>query len=188
MEYYMVNFRLQVITVPGKYNGKALLNDFRRIVKNNQEQVRRDLKKTVSTWTKKPKFFVRSVRDPNNLEIIAGTENELYQMLDRGTEPHEIKASTNKFLRFNPNAYTPKSTPKFIGSNTGGFAGTGETFAKKVMHPGTEPRLWVFTISEKVKSKLETDLEQKLGTWVTIRHRNARAQQKVAGLGRRLGG
>ena len=180
----VVAFRLQIITVRGKYNGKALAKDLLRELKNAQQQVRRDLKATVETWEIKPKFSVKKGRDPETLEIFAGTDSELYRMLNDGTEAHRINPKVGTFLKFNFTGYTAKTTPNLLKSKAGGFIGTDTTFSSGVDHPGTEPRLWVETAAARVAKRLRTNLKVEMLVWArteNIKLRNRQKRRRLVG-------
>ena len=179
----VVAFRLQAIFVKGKYDGKALSKALLRELRNSQEQVRRDLKATVKTWEIQPKFFVRRGSDSETLEIIAGTESDLYRMLNDGTEAHTITPKTGKFLKFNISGYIPKTTPSLLKSRSGGFVGDTTTFSTGVTHPGTEPRLWVETAAARVEKRLRTNLKVEMLVWAkteNIKKLNAQKRRRLA--------
>ncbi len=157
-----------IIARGGEYDGKKLVKELEKQLRVIQGSVRYRLMKTVDTWEKKPKFFVRKSRNSNSLEIDAGTENELWGMLDLGTEPHTIQGKQG-VLAF-PTGYTAKTQPRVLGSSGGGFANLNPLFRDQVHHPGTKARQWTLTIADEVRRKYAPVMQDVILEWVEDTH------------------
>lgn len=107
-----------------------------------------DFEKTTTTWSKQPDWTIKEQRDG----YLVGTENKIWNMLDRGTRAHRIVARRAKRLRFS-SGFSAKTRPGFVGSQAGGSSG-GPVFAQSVQHPGTTARSWSKLISSKYKVQL----------------------------------
>lgn len=106
--------------------------------------VKVDFEVTTATWSDKPSFTVE-VTSP--YERVVSTGDEVYTMLNDGTDPHEIRPKNGKFLRFR-GPFQAKTVPNQISSGPGS-KGTNITFSRGVRHPGTKPRRWDTAIAKK---------------------------------------
>ena len=151
-----------------------MLNELRKVGRND---IRADFNATVATWVKKPKFEVHpsaagnvlgiSIRpDDMPIEGYSGdathddaSPGRIWDWIDRGTGsevgrkkyPIEVKDETKELCL--PAFYTPKTTPKFVGSGPGG-EGKSHPSGKKVLHPGIKPRLWTEEIAKQWTEKM----------------------------------
>lgn len=117
-----------------------------------------DFKATTATWKHKVAFTKIVSIEPSPIEILVGTDDEIYRYVDEGTRPHLIFAKNAKVLAF-PSAYSAKTAPRVIGSQAGG--GSGPTlFRPYVEHPGTEARQFDQTIRDKWDPKFKRAMEQ----------------------------
>lgn len=92
---------------------------------------------------------------------IVGTEDEVFQYVDEGTEPHTIAPKPGKALRFYAGG-APKSTPHIIGSNPG-RRGSQLVFTRKpVQHPGTEAREFTEAIHTKWQDQLPALMQDEI--------------------------
>lgn len=152
------------------YDGKESLKELEKQLRAIQESTRYRFQKTVATWKKKPKFFVRKYKTGNVMGIDAGTENELWGMLDRGTEEHTIRGRRG-VLQIRGGMYTPKTQPGLMSSSSGGFAEEADPFYRdEVHHPGTEARGWTGIITQTLERKLSSILQDVLVDWVDDVH------------------
>lgn len=106
-----------------------------------------DFESTTATWDTKPTFTTKPQKDG----IKVGTDDDIWNMLNAGTKPHDIVASKIA-LRF-PGASTAKTRPGFIGSQAGGARGA-PIFRKRIRHPGTKARGWSKLIAKKWQSRI----------------------------------
>jgi hypothetical protein len=91
---------------------------------------------------------------------MVGTENDIWNMLDKGTRAHKIIARRAKRLRFG-SGFSAKTRPGFVGSQSGGTSG-GPVFAQSVMHPGTTARGWSKLIAAKYKVQMQRYISQRI--------------------------
>lgn len=108
----------------------------------------KDFQATTETWQHGVEFTQKKQKDG----ILIGTKDDVWNMLDKGTRPHDIVAKKIA-LRFPGGPYRAKTRPGFIGSQQGGSSG-GPVFRRKVHHPGTAPRGWSTIIAKKWRSRL----------------------------------
>lgn len=101
-----------------------------------------DFKVTTQTWKDKPTFTIERKAGYRKIS----TDDRIYGYVNFGTKPHLIRAK-KRFLSFR-GGYRAKTTPRIIGSTTGGASGK-PLFAKVVHHPGTKARAFDEAIKDK---------------------------------------
>lgn len=114
-----------------------------------------DENKIVATWKRKVRFEKR-VTAGLTVNLRVWTDDDIYNMLDKGTRRHPIPKHPlppGRFLAFPGGKYRAKSKPRFIGSMPGGTSGKTE-FRKQVMHPGTKPRKWTEELFKRWRSRI----------------------------------
>jgi hypothetical protein len=128
---------------------KELLGDpgkIKRVLQNamkmSGEAVRVDFEVTTQTWNKQPKFEVKA----SWKQVTVGTNDWLYNLLDKGTPARIIRPVNAKALRF-PGKWRAKTVPGQIRSRKG--SSSGVRFAKFVRHPGIAARDFDETIAKK---------------------------------------
>jgi len=126
-------------------------------------QVRKEFERTTKTWEHKPKFVeIISLTGPGPT-ILVGTDDKVYQWVDKGTKPHEIWAgaytgkSKAKALRFQ-GTYTAKTVPSVIDARNGGKSGD-VVMRPYVQHPGTEARKFDEQIQKEWEPKFKRLME-----------------------------
>jgi hypothetical protein len=125
-------------------------------LKDAAEAALKDFEKTTATWSKQPEWSMQEQRDG----YMVGTENDIWNMLDKGTRAHKIIARRAKRLRFG-SGFSAKTRPGFVGSQSGGTSG-GPVFAQSVMHPGTTARGWSKLIAAKYKVQMQRYISQRI--------------------------
>lgn len=112
------------------------------------EAAQKDFEKTSATWTNKPDWVIKEQKDG----FLVGTDNDVWNMLDKGTRAHRIVARRAKRLRFG-SGFASKTRPGFVGSQAGSSGGE-PVFVQGVNHPGTTARGWSKLIASKYKVQL----------------------------------
>jgi hypothetical protein len=131
-------------------------------------QMRYDFMQPTRTWSKRPE--VQSIVDvrAGNLEVLAGTDDPIFTMLDRGTAPHYIfpkkPGGRLAFPWDGPGSYGAKTTPGSLKS-TAGRKPTGKAIRAWVLHPGTQARGWSVIINDKWTQKGPEVLRKYLERW-----------------------
>jgi hypothetical protein len=143
---------------PKRFKSEAYKQYALEMARETANEVEKDFKATTKTWQHQPRFDkVYSVG--NAIEILVGTNDDIYRYVDEGTKPHPIFAgiytgkSNKKALAFQwggKGSYRAKTKPGVIGSTGGGPTGPMVAFPY-VQHPGTKPRKF----SEIIKKKWE---------------------------------
>ena len=127
--------RIKAITPVSKQIGRELMRRFQR---------------TVQTWRHRPRFEVLEEVGPNQVSVLAGTDDEIYNYVDKGTRPHIIEPKGTGYpLRFQ-SMYQAKTIPGVIGSQQGGPSGP-YVGAYRVRHPGTRARRFTEVIFKEVE-------------------------------------
>lgn len=146
---------------PKKFNDKAFLQEFETEARRTAKDMKKDFQQTVKTWKRKPTFEMVVAVGPKSIDILVGTDDEIYGYVDKGTAPHLIlpKKPGGK-LRFQSN-YKAKTIPNVIGSRSGGSSGN-VVFSDGVIHPGTEARNFDKIIAKKWEPIYKRRIEQAL--------------------------
>lgn len=121
----------------------------RRIIQNTltatAKAIKVDHDVTTQTWEHRPTFTIDS---PTPFERTISTNDEIYGMLDKGTQAHDIRPKKPRgILRFTT-PFKSKTLPGQIMSR-GGSKGSSPVVARVVHHPGTKPRRWAKAIAAK---------------------------------------
>lgn len=135
---------------PQRFKNEAFRAALQAAAKEVSHELVLDFRETTRSWKTKPKFEAIVSVEPN-VEILVGTDDEIYGYVNDGTEPHTIRPKGNYPLRFQwggKGSYRPKTKPRVIGSTPGGSFGP-EVHLPVVHHPGTKAREFDATIQKK---------------------------------------
>ncbi len=136
-----------------------------RLIKENLDdaanyigrEIVKDFEKTTETWNHQP-HFIYEIRDRAGDQVVTvGPEDNpdanIFMYVDEGTRPHSIFAKPGKFLKYQGD-FTPKTTPRRIGSQQGGKSGEW-VWRIHAPHPGiAEPRRFSETIADVWQQKV----------------------------------
>ncbi len=151
---------------PGRFRSEAFARAIGAAAKQAADEIQKDFEATTATWKHKVKFDKIVSLEPSPVEVLVGTDDEIYRYVDEGTKAHPIFAKRAPALVFawgGPGSYTPKTKPRVIGSTPGGSSGP-TVFRAYVDHPGTEARQFDKTIRQKWEPKFKRLMEGALKT------------------------
>jgi len=143
---------------PKRFKGETYRQYAIELAKEVEKEALGDFQETVKTWKHEVKFEHQHRVDDKAVEVMVGTDDEIYGYVNYGTKPHPIFAgiytgkSNKKTLAF-PSAFSPKTTPNVIGSQAGSRGGS-TVFAPYVDHPGTKARNFDKIIAKKWGKRL----------------------------------
>ena len=120
------------------------------------DAAQQDLESTAKTWKHPITITIKERQDGYSLSV----DDDVWNMLDKGTRAHRIIARRAKRLRF-AGGYRAKTRPGFIGSTSGGASG-GVVFRQSVQHPGTTARGWSKLIGAKYRAQLKTFIQKRI--------------------------
>lgn len=112
---------------------------------------------TTATWERQVKFEREVSVGPNSIDILVGTDDEIYGYVNDGTRAHVILPKGDYPLRFQ-SGYNAKTTPGLISSKYGGPYGE-VVYSRGVMHPGTEARNFDETIRKQQEPAFRRAME-----------------------------
>lgn len=153
---------------PARFNDAAFKRKLFAAMDAEAQDMKQDFEKTTDTWEHDVKFTIASTVKPNGPEVLVGTDDEIYGYVNDGTKRHPIFAgiftgkSTKKALSFQwggKGSYRPKTTPRVIGSKSGGSSGP-QVVRPFVQHPGTKGRHFDEVIEKKHKPKFKRRMEK----------------------------
>jgi hypothetical protein len=104
------------------------------------DEVMKDFQKTVRTWNEKPRFFKRIEVTRRGVNIVVGTDNQIYKYVNNGTRVRYAVMSRN---------FRAKTRPGVIGSSAG--RGGLVIINRNRPRPGIEARRFDQKIYEKWK-------------------------------------
>ena len=122
------------------------------------DEMLKDFKATTATWEHEVAFEKIVSLKPSPVEVLVGTDDEIYTYVNEGTRPHVILPKKAKALAF-PSGYVAKTKPRVIGSQAGGSYGPN-VFAAGVLHPGTKAREFDAVIEKKWAKQFRKDMEK----------------------------
>lgn len=121
-------------------------------------EIRRELRKTVTTWDHKVNFEmdVSLKRVTGSGYVKVWTDDEIYNYVDGGTSPHTmgpILPVRKKALRIPTGGTRPKTRPGKLASYKGGARGPHviRRSTKRYMHPGGKARDFTGTIKKRME-------------------------------------
>lgn len=113
----------------------------------------------VADWKHKVEFDTRIAVRPDKISMTVfpvGEHAGIYEIVDQGSPPHEIRPVKAKLLVFQT-GYQPKTLARPARTVSGGGKATGDVVrAKLVHHPGSEGRHFSKQIAEDIKPQFKT--------------------------------
>jgi hypothetical protein len=116
-----------------------------------------DFDATVRTWENKPDFYQVDAEVTGGMaQGAAGTDDDIYGYVARGTKPHGEDANSASIMVF-ASGYTAKTTPGTLGSKAGGVSDE-KVYATHVNHPGIQARGFEDAIAKKRQRTLQNNV------------------------------
>lgn len=148
---------------PERFKDKAFKDAILKAANKYADVLQDDFEKTTETWEHEVEFEKEVDYKPNGPEVLVGTDDEIYGYVNNGTrKDYPIPKAGPGLLRFQwggKGSYTPKTTPKVIGSKPGGPSGP-IVFMRQVIHPGIEARHFDKEIQRIHEPKFKRAMEQ----------------------------
>lgn len=113
----------------------------RNALRAEAKKIKREFEKTTATWEHKVDFreHVHLAPSYSVMSVQIETDDEIYGYVSNGTKPHEIRPKKKGGVLAFQSGYKAKTSPRQIGSGSGGSFGD-TIFRASVQHPGTEAR------------------------------------------------
>lgn len=147
--------RLKAIVPKRLILSKSILKEVTAAVNSSLDVMQRDFARTTKSWDHKVTFEVnKAAMSGRSLEGSVGTDDDVFNWVDKGTRPHEIYPIAAEVLRFQ-GGYQSKTTPGVIGSHQGGSSGMF-IYAESVHHPGIAARNFTDEIARRRRGMLES--------------------------------
>lgn len=150
----MVNIRVRPI-IP-TLNIPDLATIAREELRKEARTVERELGLPTRKWRHQVNFYQKDVRGA----VEVGTDDAVYNMLDKGTRPHPIRAKKAKSLAFNT-VFRAKTKPDSLSSSSGKSA-PPVAFPVSVRHPGTKPRNWKRMVAKRSKVRFPAAVNKRI--------------------------
>ena len=133
---------------PQRFKAAAIQKAVEHEAKMIADEVYLDFLLTVSKWSRQPKFDKLIQVGPESVEILVGTDNEIYRYVSGGTRDHYVPKTGVARMAFRPE-YTAKTMPGLITSRSGGASGDLIVRTGRWKVSGIEPRKFEETIGKK---------------------------------------
>jgi len=145
--------------LPRKFNNTMLRRvtaEYRNIAKDIQFE----FEQTTQTWDHQPKWEREIDVKPDHIAILVGTDDPIFQYVDKGTKPHDIEGKVTASnptgrLAFMTTGFVPKTKVNNMSSFYGSPAGPPLARPEKVHHPGNAPRNFSRNIQKSWAKKLK---------------------------------
>lgn len=138
------------VIIPDKLlaDSKAMDGAIKNAIEMATTAAKVDFEVTTQTWSHSVNF--RKEKGATSGKV--WTDDEVYSWVNNGTKPHVIVPRRAARLVFAAGGFRAKTSPGKIKSRQGS-KGKGIVFAKRVQHPGTEPR----NFDKEIQSKWEKE-------------------------------
>ena len=160
---------------PSRFRSEAFTQAITAAANEAAKQIQKDFEATTKTWDHKPQFVKEVDVKTSPVQVLVGTDDEIYRYVDEGTGLYGPKKrkypifagiytgkSNKKALSFRwggKGSYRAKTRPGVIGSTSGGPSGPMVAFPY-VEHPGIKPRNFDKTIQKKWEPRFKRLIEQ----------------------------
>jgi hypothetical protein len=122
-------------------------------------------KRTCRTWTHQPEFWKEAKLRGNEVEIVVGTNDQIYSYVDFGTDPHYIVAVDAPMLIY-PEVYIPKTQPRVLDS--GAASDEGRLVRRTwVWHTGAKARNFSEEIDKRMAKRVAPVFRGAVLRWLT---------------------
>lgn len=144
---------------PGKLQEKKMQDVLKRELTTISKDMLFDFEVTTYTWTKKPKFQRLVSVGPNSVDILVGTDDEIYKYVDEGTKRHFIAPKNAPALAWRV-GYRPKTVAGKMIAQAGGAFGNFAYNSKGHWVKGIKARKFTKTIQKSWEKKFKTRMEK----------------------------
>lgn len=145
----------------GQYNLAAIEAELTKFANEFANDMLLDFELTTAFWEHKVKFEKLIDVSGAKVEILIGTDDEIYGYVNNGTKPHKIKPKGKGYPLAFMVGGSPKTTPgKAVSSK--GTLGTLPVKAMEVDHPGTKAREFDKQIAKKFEKKFANTAQKAL--------------------------
>lgn len=144
-----------------KGNQMRLLMD--RALREVGQQVTRDVKGITHSWDHPVETYIEIDTRGGVYEMLAGTDDQIFNWLDRGVRGRFIKPVRRRALRF-WSGFRPKTSPGGMRSGAGGSFGM-PVFSKGHWWPGIKPRRWTPKIQKRADRKFRAVVKKAVRQW-----------------------
>ena len=151
---------------PGKLNDAAMRAVIEAEAVRVADDIEKDFKRTTKTWSRKVKFAKIIALGKDKIEILVGSDDEIYRYVNEGTQAHVILPKRYTHLRFK-DTFTAKTQPGVVDARPGGSSGS-DVYSRGVIHPGTQARNFDDAIATLWRSRMKRRLEKAMREAVRV--------------------
>lgn len=144
---------------PARLQEKKMNNILKRELESISKDMLFDFEVTTYTWKKRPKFQKLFSVGPNSVDILVGTDDEIYKYIDEGTKAHFVAPKNAPALAWQT-GYKPKTVVGKMIAQPGGAFGAYAFDARGHMVSGIKARKFTKTIQKSWEKKFKTRMEK----------------------------
>lgn len=144
---------------PKRINEKAMYDILNRELESISKDILFDFEVTAYTWNHKPEFTRLVSIGPSSVDILVGTDDEIYKYIDEGTKKHFVGPKKKGVLAWRTN-YVPKTSPGSMIATGGGASGPFAFDSKGHMVSGIKARKFTKTIQKSWEKKFKSRMEK----------------------------
>lgn len=157
----MVSFSVKVDLPKQPFATKKWLDEIARVQRQTSvPRLKKLFQQTVFGWSNKPDFGWAQKRTSSEMSITMypqGPYADIWNLVSSGSPPHTINPRQGGFLRFKP-GYRPATRPESLQSRRAYRSGS-IVGARKVSHPGFEPRNFPELIAREYENPYIGDIQ-----------------------------
>lgn len=144
---------------PNRLQDKKMNATLKRELDTISKDILFDFEVTTYTWNKRPKFQRLVSVGPNSVDILVGTDDEIYKYVDEGTKRHFVAPKNAPALAWQT-GYKPKTVSGKMIAQAGGAFGPYAFDAKGHFVSGIKARKFTKTIQKMWDKKFKTRMEK----------------------------
>jgi hypothetical protein len=152
---------------PARLQEKKMNDALKRELETISKDMLFDFEVTVYTWNKKPKFQRLLSVGPGSVDILVGTDDEIYKYVDEGTKRHFVAPKNAPALAWQT-GYAPKTVAGKMIAQPGGAFGNFAYDAKGHFVKGIKARKFTKTIQKSWEKKFKTRMEKAMRDAVQV--------------------
>lgn len=155
-----INVKLRVFVPREVIHLSSVFTNIQHVmIQKTQQDLRRELQKTVRTWDNQPNWTLENYFGVQVLWVKVFTYSTQYRLVNTGAKRHPILPRNGKMLRFRT-GYKAKTSARLIGSVAGGKFGPYRSTPIVPDHPGFEAREFDKTIAEDYQETFQNDIQE----------------------------
>lgn len=144
---------------PSKFRKAEIWYELQYEINKIGKEIEQEFNKTTNYWKHKPSFAKETNISNDKIEVLVGTDDEIYRYVNDGAKDHIIVPVKAPFLVFQTGKYHASTTPGSLISKQHGRGGKYHRHSI-VHHPGIKARKFDEQIKKRWEKKFNTRIEK----------------------------